>query len=34
MGPIYNFSRKEIEELKNLLNEALDSGFIRPSISP
>ena len=34
MGPIYKLSRKELEEMKNQLDEALENGFIRPSISP
>ncbi|CDF37989.1 unnamed protein product [Chondrus crispus] len=32
-GPIYKLSRKELEEMKNQLEEALENGFIRPSIS-
>lgn len=34
MGPIYKLSRKELEEMKKQLDEALNNGFIRPNISP
>lgn len=34
MGPIYELSRKELEEMRNRIEEALAHGLIRPSISP
>ena len=34
MGPIYKLSKKELEEMKIQIDEALGLGFIRPSISP
>ena len=34
MGPIYKLSKKELEEMKKQIEEALGLGFIRPSISP
>jgi len=34
MGPIYKLSRKELDEMKRQIEDALRNGFIRPSISP
>ena len=34
MGPVYKLSRKELEEMKRQIEEALSLRFIRPSISP
>lgn len=33
-GPIYNLSEKELEALREYLDENLKKGFIRPSESP
>jgi hypothetical protein len=33
-GPMYNMSKKELEELKKNINENLAKGFIRRSTSP
>lgn len=34
MGPIYKLSKKELDEMKKQVEEALALGFMRPSISP